>query len=149
MTPCPLSRRRAAASSSCADQTPSLRAGLWPEQESGPQKDPAHLPGPARNTPDGPLPATHGVRAAAGWPDPAAKDRKSCASARPIISPRCIAVTGIWADSRASVESAGMIYVQQTPIAALMAALSALERTSSLKTTTIHLSWKLISNNVY
>jgi len=93
-----------------------LFAGVhWPGRESGSRRDPAHLQGPAGNTPGAPLKATHAARAAAGWSAPAARDGRSCASACPIISPKSIAVTGIWADSRAFVEKLLRLYAQQAP----------------------------------
>jgi len=105
MTPCPRSKRRAAAWSSSAGQTPSRRGDPWPERGSGFRRDPAHPPDPAGNTPGDPVPATHVVTAAARWSDPAARDGRTWASAWPSLSPRSIAVTGIWANSGASVES--------------------------------------------
>lgn len=55
------------------------------------------------------------MTAAAGWSAPAARDGRSCASACPILPPRPVAVTRIWADSRASVERLGAIYARQAP----------------------------------
>jgi hypothetical protein len=55
------------------------------------------------------------VTAATGWSAPAARGERSCASACPILSPRLIAVTGIWADSEASMERLGAFYARQAP----------------------------------
>ena len=115
-TPCPRNRRRAAASSTASrkasptswGQNPSHHADLSPGQGSGLRTDPVHPPDPAGNTRGDRPPATHVVKAAARWPDPAARDGKTWASACPILSRKSVAVTGIWADSGASVESCGL-----------------------------------------
>jgi hypothetical protein len=75
-----------------------------PEQESESRRDPARPPGPAGHPPSGLLGATHAAMAAAGWSAPAARAETSGVSACPNLSPRPIAVTGIWADLEASVE---------------------------------------------
>ena len=64
---CRRSRRRAAASPSSWGQTASTHADPWSDKASGSGRDRAHPPGPAGNTPDGPLRASHSVMAAAGW----------------------------------------------------------------------------------
>ena len=115
MTPCPRSRRRAAAASSSWDQTPSLRGDPWPARGSGSQRDPAHPPDPAGNTPGDQAIATHVARAAARWSDPAARGGTTWASAYPILPPRSIAVTAFWADSGASVECCSRVYARQPP----------------------------------
>ncbi|MFN9933567.1 MAG: hypothetical protein ACK55R_11470, partial [Cyanobacteriota bacterium] len=46
---------------------------------------------------------------------PAARDGRTWAFACPILSPESIAVTGIWADSGASVEKRTRIFAQQAP----------------------------------
>ena len=68
-------------------------------------RDPAHPPDPAGNTPGGHPKASHSVMAAAGSSAPAARVEMTWAFACPILSLGSIAVTGIWADSVASVES--------------------------------------------
>lgn len=79
------------------------------------RKDPAPPPDPAGNTPKGPRPATHAVRAAARWSDLAASGGTTCASAYPIFPGRSIGVTTIWADSGGSVENVDWIYARQAP----------------------------------
>jgi hypothetical protein len=55
------------------------------------------------------------VIAAAESPGRAARGGLFWTSACPVLSLRPFAVTRIWADSRASVERLGMIYVRQAP----------------------------------
>ena len=81
MTPCPRSRRRAERASSSAGQTPSRRGDPWYELGSTSRREPSPPPDPAGNTPDGPLPATHAVRAASRWSDQAVRGGISWASA--------------------------------------------------------------------
>ena len=69
----------------------------------------------AGNTPDGQQSASHSVTAAAGSSGLAARGGRSWACSCPILSLRSIAVTGIWADLRVSVESLGVIYAQNAP----------------------------------
>lgn len=84
-------------------------------------RDPAHPPDPAENTPGGHPKASHSVMAVAELSAPAARDERTWAFACPILSPGSIAVTGIWADSGASVERGGgrrgAGYAQQAPSA--------------------------------
>jgi hypothetical protein len=53
--------------------------------------------------------------AEAAWSDQAARVGRTWASACPILLLRYIAVTGIWADSGASVERLVWFYAQQAP----------------------------------
>jgi hypothetical protein len=54
---------------------------LFRKPELAPQCDPADPRGPNLNSPDGPRPAIHSVRAEAGWSTPAARDGMTWASA--------------------------------------------------------------------
>ena len=118
MTPCPLSRRRAAAgstaarktSSTFAGQPPSRRRDPWPEQGSRSPRDPAD---PVCNPPGDQPRASHSVTAAAGSLGPSARSGKSGSSL--MLSPRSVAVSRSWADSGVSVQSRLGIDAQQAP----------------------------------
>ena len=115
MRPSLRSRPRAEATSASEGRIPSRRGDPWPEPGSGSRRDPAPPLDPAGHTPDGPQPTTHAVMAAARCSDPAARGGTTWASACPIFHLSPIAVTGIWADSGASVESCAAIYARQAP----------------------------------
>ena len=112
---CPRSRRKAATASSSADRTPSPRGDPCSGQGSGPVRGPDHPPDGARNTPGDHRRASHWGMAPAGLSAPAASDGRTRACACPILLARSIAVTGIWADSGASVERLHAIYARQAP----------------------------------
>jgi hypothetical protein len=79
------------------------------------RRDSAHPPDPTGNTSGGHPRASCWVMAAGGWSARAARDRRTWACACPILSPGSIAVTGIRADSAASVDRLDSIYARQTP----------------------------------